>query len=133
MRSWEEDFNAAIKLRDAGRPSEAIELLVPLLALEVESRSAAAAINGELGGLYLFDLRKPDIAERFYRRARELSPASETASIGLFHSLMGQLKILEGLSEMLRFLEREPECEEYNFVLKEIAMALDGKIVPIRR
>ena len=46
---------------------------------------------------------------------------------------MGQLKILEGLSEMLRFLEREPECEEYNFVLKEIAMALDGKIVPIRR
>jgi hypothetical protein len=131
--AFEAEFNASIKLRDAGRPLEAVALLEPLLAMEIESRSAAAAVNGELGGLYLFDLRKPDIAERFYRRARELSPASEMASIGLFHALMGQLKVVEALNEMLGFLERNPACEEYNQVLKEIAMAVDGKIVPIRR
>jgi hypothetical protein len=133
MRSWEEDFNAAIKLRDAGRASDAITLLEPLVALEVESRSAAAAINGELGGLYLFDLQEPEVAETFYRRARELSPASEMASIGLFHSLMEQSKVVEALNEMLSFLEQNPSCEEYNRVLKEIAQAVGGKIVPLRR
>jgi tetratricopeptide (TPR) repeat protein len=117
--SLSEGFEAAVKLSDDGRHQEAAELLESLLENRVDRRSKLAAVHAKLGNIYLSRMSLSELAEPHFRKACELSPSSELASLGLFHSLMQQGKIPDALTEMRRFLAQRPS-EEYKRLLAEM-------------
>jgi glycerol-3-phosphate O-acyltransferase len=53
-------------------------------------------------------------------------PSSELASLGLFHSLIQQLKNDEAFAEMKRYVAEKPS-EEYSRLLAEINEGLEEK------
>lgn len=120
MTEWKETFQRALDLRHAGEFHDATSLLHGLLAAEAPSTKHRAALFGELGGLYLFDLDDPSAAREWYQNAVELSPRSEMASLGLFHSLVGCDELLEALDEMRRFLTLQ-SSDEYRCLLREMS------------
>ena len=77
------------------------------------------AVCGVLASLY-FQVDKFDESAVFFKKAVDLSPASEVASLGLFHSLWSIGKKEEALKEMRRYLEIS-ESEEYKNLLSEIS------------
>jgi tetratricopeptide (TPR) repeat protein len=118
-------FESAIRMSDEGRYEEAAELLERLLEDRIDRPARLAAVHGQLGHIYLSELHRYPAAEEHFRRCVYLSPSSELASLGLFHSLMNQRRVSEALVEMKRFVAIQPS-EEYRRVLAEIREALDG-------
>src|SRR5437763_1697223 len=92
-------LDRAIALNRAGKHREAVRLLLPL----AKSHPRSAAVMGYLGGAYL-ELQDPARALGAFRRAVQLNPKSELASLGLFHSLWSQNSPEEAFAEMRRFL-----------------------------
>jgi hypothetical protein len=70
----DDGLRAAVKLVDDGRYQEGAQVLESLLRNPVERRSRLATVHAKLGGIYLGKLRLPNLAERHFRRACELSP-----------------------------------------------------------
>jgi tetratricopeptide (TPR) repeat protein len=120
-----EQFDGAIKLQRAGQFREAIEHLEGLLRDGVEPSNVRAAVNGQIGGIYLYDLNRPDIAEKYYREATTLHHFAERATMGLFHTLMNLRKVFEAIDEMQRYLLHTPASKPYAFVLDEMRAALE--------
>jgi tetratricopeptide (TPR) repeat protein len=56
-----------------------------------------------LAGVYQVYLEKPEPAIPYYRQAVRLSPKSEMASLGLFHSLWNTDQIDEAIAEIKRY------------------------------
>lgn len=115
-------FDEAISLCRKGQNSDAASLLDELTrrpTFSEEPRQARAAVHGYLGGIYLHSLDDPGSAEWHYRKSSTLSPRSERASLGLFHSLIGQRRVAEALEECRRFLEGS-ESAEYRQLLQEV-------------
>src|SRR5205809_5538118 len=79
---FERLFNEALQHRHAGRNKEALGILLPLS----RQKPSSASVFGILGDLYWRAGRLDDAAQSF-KRATELSPRSELASLGLFHTL----------------------------------------------
>ena len=61
------------------------------------------------------------------KRAVELSPRSELASVGLFHSLWDLGKVNQAFAEMRRFL-RLSDSPEYSKLLRDLTV--EGRLVP---
>ena len=59
-----------------------------------------------------------------FRRATELKPESETASLGLFHCLWEMGRKEEALDEIGRYL-KIADCEDYRNILAEINAILE--------
>ena len=79
-----------------------------------------APILWYLAGMYK-DLGKLDRAIPLYRRATQLSPKLERASLGLFHALWESDQLDEALEEMKRFqLLTNWSCRDYVEILAEI-------------
>lgn len=74
--------------------------------------------HAELGGIYLFDRKRYDLAARHYSQAIAIQPRSEFYSLGLFHALTNQNRWRDGLAEMCRFLEIRAS-DEYRTMLSE--------------
>jgi predicted Zn-dependent protease len=110
-------LNAAIQENRAGRHAEAIALLNPLAAEYPKS----AAVVGYLAGVY-FGLNNYVKAEKSFRKASRLSPKSELASLGLFHSLWNLGRRREAFREMRRLL-KVTDSEEYKMLLRDLAVA----------
>jgi tetratricopeptide (TPR) repeat protein len=115
-------LDQAIRLRRAGRIEQAIVLLERL----GREYPKSAAVAGYLGGAY-FDLDQPTKAAKYFRRATKLSPRSELASLGLFHSLWSVDAIDAAFAEMRRFLKRA-DSKEYAKLLRDLAV--EGRLVP---
>src|SRR5437762_1663744 len=92
-------FDRAVKLHRARKSKEALEIL-ECLAREYPK---SAAVAGYLGGFY-FQHDRFEQAAKWFSHATELSPKSETASLGLFHSLWNVGATSEAVTEMRRFL-----------------------------
>ena len=74
-----------------------------------------------LGSLYLFELHQPEKALPCFKKSTELSPKSERASLGLFHSLWSLGKEVEALEEMKRYQRLTNfQCQDYREILGEI-------------
>jgi predicted Zn-dependent protease len=110
-------FNAAIQANRAGRTVYAIRVLKALAAGNPNS----AAILGYLAGVYYMQERFED-AEKTFRRTVTLSPKSELASLGLFHSLWQLGRRHESFAEMRRLLT-DVDSEEYKTLLRDLAVA----------
>jgi tetratricopeptide (TPR) repeat protein len=102
----EESFNRALELRDQNDLPGAASLLSAL-----SERYPRAAVFGALGGVY-FEMRDWNNAIACFRKASTLSPKSELASLGLFHSLIEAGFRDDAVEEMKRFLSIS-HSEEY--------------------
>jgi tetratricopeptide (TPR) repeat protein len=80
---------------------------------------------GLLGGIYLYNLDRPEEATRCFEETTRLSPRSETASLGLFHSLWGRDRYDAAIAEMKRF-QSISHSDDY----AEIAAELKEKGIP---
>jgi predicted Zn-dependent protease len=110
-------LGAAIKANRAGQASRAIGMLKTLAAEYPKS----AAVIGYLGGVYFEQERFAD-AEKAFRKTVALSPKSELASLGLFHSLWSLGRRHESFAEMRRLLTNV-DSEEYKTLLRDLAVA----------
>jgi len=118
----ENRFDAAVAMTREGRHGEAVAALEELIDLAGDDPRVRAAAHAYLGGLHLYERGDPVRAEPHFLAALALHPKAERASLGLFHSLVGQGRIEEALEEARRFLALRPS-EEYSTLLTEM---LDG-------
>jgi predicted Zn-dependent protease len=123
-RVWEDRFNSALLSRDRGEAKEGLEIL---LELDREYPNEPAIV-GMTGSLY-WELKEYERARDWYRRAVELSPKSELASIGLFHSLWRTGDRDAALQEMNR-LEQLRSSEEYQRLRGELGLPPRGVSIP---
>lgn len=117
----EPDFNRALLLRDSGDLLGAA-LIFERLDKEYPNQSA---ILGMWASIY-FHLENWEMALPLYQRTTNLSPKSELASLGLFHSLWNLGKQDEAFSETKRFLSIS-DSEEYRQLIKEMGEKLDSR------
>jgi predicted Zn-dependent protease len=110
----EEEFDGALALRDTGKVDEALRILQDL-ALR---RPDAYPVFGAMAGI---QYEKDDLegASRNFRRTVVLSPRSELASRGLFHSLYKLGKLAEAFEEVARYRALKSSAE-YDLILKEL-------------
>jgi predicted Zn-dependent protease len=111
-------LSKAIALARNGKAAKAIKVLQPLAS----AHSKSVPLLGYLGGLYY--MRK-DYAKAvpLFRRTVKLSPDSELASLGLFHSLDQQKKRARAMAEAKRFTDRQPGRNTYVGILAAHAEA----------
>jgi predicted Zn-dependent protease len=96
---WEEQFKTALVLRKKKKPEAAIELLIAMNA----EHPKTPAILGTLAGAY-WDQGNLQRAALYFRQTTRLSPKSELASLGLFHTLWELGRPNDAKKEMIRFL-----------------------------
>ncbi len=92
------------------------------LALE---RPDYASVRGVLGGV-LFELHEFREAAEEFRATTRLSPRSELASLGLFHSLLRMGDRAAAIAEMQRFTSLR-ESPEYTSLQLELGADLRNK------
>ena len=107
-------FKRAIKLRDDHRPSEAIKILRKLC----DAKPASASVHGILGQIF-WDEGKLDEAVSSFDKAVQLSPQSELASLGLFHTLWNKGQQQQAINEMYRFLSIK-DSKDYARIAREL-------------
>ncbi|HEX8249577.1 MAG TPA: hypothetical protein VF599_15475 [Pyrinomonadaceae bacterium] len=114
----EPDFNRALQIWHEGKPLEAIGILKNL----DKNFPNQASILGMIGGIY-FSLDDWKNSYIYYKKTAELSPKSETASIGLFHSLFELKKYDESFNEIKRFLTTSKKLniklKKYNLLIND--------------
>ena len=95
FRQW---LGQAIKLANQGRYGEAVQILEELR----ETHQESASVHSLLGNAFwmMGDLPR---AVHSFGKAAELSPKSELASLGLFHTLMQAGDKQSAVQEMNRF------------------------------
>lgn len=108
-------FEHGVQLRLCGRFQDATRFLKAALRRFPDQ----APVLWYLGGIFLHDLHQPQAAVPFYRKAARLSPRSQRASLGLFHSLWHLGRHREALKELNRFQSIAP-CDDYVEILAEI-------------
>jgi predicted Zn-dependent protease len=111
----EREFRIATSLRDDGDLSGARAALERLSA----QHPLVFAIWLTLGGVQMsqFDYQS---AEKSLSIAITIRPASELASLSLFHTLKHLDRINDAFAEMRRFLALRPESHEYQLLLEEL-------------
>jgi predicted Zn-dependent protease len=92
-------FKKAIELKHEGRLDEAEQKFRDLLGMNPLSASVHAFLADTL-----WDQGNPALAVPSFRRAVELAPNSEMASLGLFHTLLESGDRPAALAELGRFL-----------------------------
>lgn len=110
-------FNLSLRLRDEGKTEEAIKGLTHII--NTTEDHFLAPVYGVLGGIY-FENDKLEIALHNYKKAVSLTPSSELASLGVFHSSWDLGKISEAINEMERFLLLKPHCTDYLEIINEL-------------
>lgn len=108
-------FEEAIKLRDSDKCLEAIEKFNEILS---KSPKYKAPVLGVMGHIY-FKLKDLEKALDCYEKTVNLSPKSELASLGLFHTLWNLGRHDDAFNEMKRFLSLS-SSEEYTHLLSEM-------------
>ena len=115
----EPEFNRALETWRNGDGQLAVQILERLAA----EYANQPAIFGMLGAIYR-SLDDYELAVGNFQRAASLSPKSELASLGLFHSLWQVGRREEAMDEMSRFLLVAPS-EEYALLIEDSLDDLD--------
>ncbi len=107
-------FKQAVDLKNEGRSADAMQVLERLLIMSSNSASVLA-----LRGDTLWDLGRLVEAISSFQRAVALAPASEMASLGLFHTLLESGDKQRALAEMDRFLSLT-DSQEYESLAQSL-------------
>ena len=105
----------AIDLRDAGRVSEAVEMLKDVIT-RAPNRELAFLV---LGGI-LWDEERREDALRCFQSAVKLNPVLEMASQGVFHVLMEMNEVERAFDEVRRFLALA-DSQDYRRIIFDLA------------
>jgi Flp pilus assembly protein TadD len=111
----------AIDAYHAGRIDEAIDHL----AAQASGFPKAARLWGYLGFLYV-EAGEPAKAQHAFRTATRLSPRSEQASLGLFHSLWRSGKTDAAFNEMRRFVKSN-DSPRYRQLIRDMLAEAPGE------
>ena len=111
----EPDFNRATKLWHENRSVEAVEILRKLN----DEFPDQTVIFATLGAIHF---SKGDFVSSltYFQKVVKLSPKSELASLGLFHSLIKHEQFDAALSEARRFINKNGLTEEYKLLMEEL-------------
>lgn len=112
----EDEFELAIKFKDAGDLKSAVRILKTLSKKFPEDKAPWLV----LGGIYHYQLKDFKNGEKYFRKGTMIAPDSEMCSIGLFHSLNNQGKTEEAFKEMKRFAKIRPNSRRYAAMLKDM-------------
>jgi len=115
----EQPFNEALKLRSDGKLKTAYKIL-SRLAKENPTIGEIAFMTGSV----CWELGHLDESIDRFRKATVLSPDSEIASIGLFHTLWEAEEYDAAFLEMKRFISTH-KSEKYRSLLKEMKQDLE--------
>jgi predicted Zn-dependent protease len=107
-------FSEAVRLKDAGQPEAAKEILKQLLREDPKCTAALAV----LGHIY-WEQGRLDVAVEIFQCAVNLSPKLEAVSLGLFHSLWKLERFDEAFEEMKRF-QTISDSQNYRDIIDEI-------------
>jgi len=107
-------FEAACQFQRQGKLEEAQRILEQL----VLNGQRSAALFAVLGDVH-WDRGSLDDAIHSFRKATEISPHSETASLGLFHTLWQDGQKGAAFDEARRFT-KICDSEEYNILMKDL-------------
>lgn len=105
----------AIDLKNAKDYAAAIRVL----ADSIREYPKCAPAHALMGSIYLHKLKQMSKAVDCFQKALHLSPKSEGASLGLFHSLWEANRQVEALEEMKRF-QAVSHSKDYDEILAEI-------------
>lgn len=126
------DFEAALKLRDAGSYREGIALLEKVVVrLTLTDQRLMAMSHMQIAFMY-GQMGNQLAAEHHFRVATCINPQSELASLGLFHALIGLLRIRDAMSEMLRFLQLRDSSQYRDLMFGEFAGTLQPDLASLR-
>jgi tetratricopeptide (TPR) repeat protein len=121
LQEIERIFKDATELRDSGRLVEAAEKLHSILSMSPQRK---APILGPLAHIY-FLLKDYENARSYFVETLRLSPKSELASLGLFHTLWNMGKPRDAFEEAKRFLALR-DSEEYFLLAEEMRDAFEA-------
>ena len=114
-----DQFAKAQKLSKEGNILDMLEIMKGL----VESNPRSAIFHAVLANAY-WETGDLETAEKTFRKAIEITPDSEKASLGLFHCLWEQNRTDEAFAEMKRFMEIA-DSEDYRAIVNEINESSD--------
>ena len=112
--SDKKQFELAQKYSKAGDFKNSKMIMEELVSQNPDS----SVFHAVLANAY-WDMKKIELAISEFKKAVELSPQSETASLGLLHCLWGEGNEEEALEEMKRFVANS-HSSEYEVILKSI-------------
>jgi tetratricopeptide (TPR) repeat protein len=113
-------FELAIEFRNKGQLRDSVNVLSKILK-EYPTDKRTHGIHSVLGGVYS-DLGENENALISFKKATQLNPKSELASLGLYVTLAKLDMDEEAVGELIRYLKHYP-ADLYKDTLKEL---LDG-------
>jgi tetratricopeptide (TPR) repeat protein len=122
MTTIDSMFELAIELRDKGELRDSINVFSKILA-DYPIDEKTHGIYSVLGGVHA-DLGESDNALINYRKATELNPRSELASLGLYVTLVKLDRDEEAIHELTRYLKSYP-ANLYKDTLGELLEGLE--------
>lgn len=115
--SIEERFKKAISIRNEGELRKAIPEFQEIIDL-YPSHPKIGGVLSVLAGIYQ-DLGEYNSAKLYFKKASELNPKSEIASLGLYLSCVKLLEYDEAIKELERYLSEYP-ADRYKVTLTEL-------------
>ncbi len=121
--AWDADhgelFDRALVLRDSGNSREAIALLGHLVTLldPVASPRAMSHSLVQIAGMH-YAMAELVEAEAAFRRATEVAPRFELASLGLFLALWNAGRPRAAMAELQRYVDLKPNSAGYRELLE---------------
>src|SRR5262245_49562293 len=122
MATIDSMFELAIELRNKGQFQDSINVLTKILS-EYPIDHKTHVVHSVLGGICK-DLGDHKKAMENFRKATELDPNSELASLGLYVTLATLDRDDEAIHEMIRYLTSYP-ADLYKDTLEELLEGLD--------
>jgi tetratricopeptide (TPR) repeat protein len=115
-------FELAIELRDKGQLQDSINVFSKILS-DYPTDNRTYGIYSVLAGVH-GDLGEHDKALINFKKATELNPKSELASLGLYVTLAKLDRDEEAIHELIRYLTSYP-AELYKDTLEELLEGLE--------
>jgi len=122
MTTLDNMFELGIELRDNGELKHAVKVFSKIL-VDFPNDKKCIGVYAVLGGVHL-DLEEYDNALINFKKATELNPKSELASMGLYVSLVELNRNEEGVKELIRYLKNFP-AKLYKGTLEELLEGLE--------
>jgi tetratricopeptide (TPR) repeat protein len=123
MTTIDSMFELAIELRDKGDLKDSVGVLSKILD-NYPTYERVDVVHSILGGIYS-DLKELKNALNNFKKAIELNPKSELASLGLYVTYANLDRDEEAISELLRFLRQFP-AKHYKDTLEGLLEGLEN-------
>ena len=127
MTTIDSMFELATELRDKGELRDSVGVLLKILD-SYPTDKKTYGVHTILGGVYS-DLREYNKALDSFKKATDLNPKSELASLGLYVTYTALDRDEEAIGELKRFLRQFP-ADLYKDTLEELLTDIEKGYLP---